>query len=112
MSTHYLLLCSFSLIMAAGQMLFKLAANSSAGRPMPLALLNGWLITAVALYGAATLLWFYILRSTPLSIAYPFAALSFVIVPLGAWAFFGETLSWRYSIGMLLIVAGILLATR
>lgn len=112
MSTRYLMLLGFSLLMATGQMLFKVAADAGRGKPMPLALFNGWLVMALALYGAATLLWVFILRSTPLSIAYPFAALSFVIVPIGAWALFGEPLGWRYAAGMALIIGGILLTTR
>jgi undecaprenyl phosphate-alpha-L-ara4N flippase subunit ArnE len=109
---RYALLIGFAALMASGQMLFKVAADAGADRPMPQALLNGWLLAAVILYGAATLLWVYILRSTPLSAAYPFAALSFVLVPVGAWALLGEALSWRYGLGMLLIICGILLTTR
>lgn len=112
MTSRYLLLLGFSLLMATGQMLFKIAADAGQGRPMPQALINGWLMLALVLYGAATLLWVFILRSTPLSIAYPFAALSFVIVPIGAWAIFGEPLGWRYAAGMVLIIGGILLTTR
>ena len=112
MSLRYLLLMGFTLLMSTGQMLFKIAADTGRVKPMPYALLNGWLITALALYGGATLLWVYILRTTPLSVAYPFAALSFIIVPIGAWALFGETMSWRYGLGMALIISGILLTTR
>lgn len=112
MTTRYLLLLGFAVLMSAGQMLFKVAADSGNGRPMPLALLNGWLLAAVTLYAGATVLWIHILRATPLSVAFPFAALSFIIVPIGAWALFGEALSWRHGLGMLLIVFGILLTTR
>lgn len=112
MSARYILLIGFTLLMSSGQMLFKIAADSGQSRPLPAALMNGWLAAALALYGGATLLWVYILRTTPLSVAYPFAALSFVIVPIGAWTFFGEVLSWRYAAGMLLIILGILLTTR
>lgn len=108
---RHLLLIAVSLLLATGQMLFKVAADSGAGRPLWQMLHNGWLILAVALYGGATLLWVYILRTTPLSTAYPYAALSFVVVPVGAWALFGEALSWRYGLGMLLIVGGILIIT-
>jgi drug/metabolite transporter (DMT)-like permease len=106
-----MLLVSFGLLLSAGQVLFKVAADNSNGKVMPWGLLNGWLFAALALYSGATLLWVFILRSTPLSLAYPFAALSFVVVPLAAWALFGEALSWRYALGMLLLIAGILLTT-
>lgn len=112
MSLRYPLLVGFAVLMSTGQMLFKVVADSGQGKPMPQALLNGWLIAALTLYGGATLLWVYILRITPISVAYPFAAMSFVLVPVGAWVFFGEALSWRYGLGMLLIIGGILLTTR
>ena len=112
MSTRYLLLVGFTLMLSTGQMLFKIAADSGSGKPLPYAFMNVWLVAAVALYGFATLLWVYILRVTPLSVAYPFTALSFIIVPIAASAFFGEVLSWRYAAGMALIISGILLTTR
>lgn len=111
MTLRYVSLLGFTVLMASGQMLFKVAADASTGKPLPAGLFNGWLLAALGLYGAATLLWVMILRATPLSVAYPFAALSFVLVPLGAWALFGEALSWRYGLGMLLIIGGILLTT-
>lgn len=109
---RYLLLIGFAVLMTAGQMLFKVAADSAGDRPLPHALVNGWLLAAVGLYAGATVLWFAILRVTPLSVAYPFAALSFVLVPVGAWALFGEPLSLRYGAGLMLIILGILLTTR
>jgi drug/metabolite transporter (DMT)-like permease len=101
----------FALILAAGQLLFKLAAD----RAPPISELNGlrhllgdpilWL--ALLLYGAATLLWIFLLQRVALSHAYPFAALAFVLVPLGAALFFGERLSSGFFVGSALIAVGI-----
>jgi len=110
--TRYVLLVSFAVLLAAGQMLFKIAADAGSGRPIPQAFLNVWMLAAVALYASATLLWVFILRSTPLSAAYPFAALGFVLVPLGAAVLFGEVLTLRYAAGIVLVVVGILLTVR
>jgi drug/metabolite transporter (DMT)-like permease len=109
---HIAQLTAFSLLLSIGQMLFKKAAQL----PAPLAsvpgmtalLLNAWFWLALTLYGVATLLWIMILQKMPLSQAYPFAALGFVIVPLASWLLMGETLSLLYCLGMALIVAGIL----
>jgi drug/metabolite transporter (DMT)-like permease len=91
-----------------GQMLFKKAALS-----MPEAaswqhwVFNGWLITALALYGITTLVWIWVLRHTPLHLAYPFMGLAFLIVPGLGWLFLGEPIRIHTIIGGVLILAGI-----
>ena len=106
------LLLLFSLTLAAGQLLFKLGANQGeAARSLAGALellLRPAIFCALILYGGATLLWTYLLTKIPLTVAYPFAALAFVFVPLGARFLLGEPLSLRYGVGMGLILAGIL----
>jgi undecaprenyl phosphate-alpha-L-ara4N flippase subunit ArnE len=106
----YASLLLFAALLAVGQLLFKKAAMAGAADVFPWAYLNGWMALALLLYGAATLLWTWILRTTPLSTAYPFAALAFVLVPLLASAVFGEELTARLLIGAALIVAGILVS--
>ena len=106
------LLLLFSLALAAGQLLFKLGASQGeAARSVTGAvalLLRPAILSALVLYGGATLLWTYLLTKIPLTVAYPFAALAFVFVPLGARFLLGEPLSLRYGVGMALILAGIL----
>lgn len=105
----YLLLCVAG--MALGQLLFKQAALSLTAFS-PLALLgNGWLLLALALYGATTLGWVWILRHMPLAVAYPFMSLAFVLVPVLAWLIWGEPVHWRTWAGSGLIVAGVALAS-
>lgn len=104
---NIVLLILFSIMLATGQILFKKAAlvsNESAGI---FGLINIWLIVALGLYAIATILWVWLLKVVPLSFAYPFAALGFVLVPLAAVCLFGETLSIKYIIGSLLIISGI-----
>ena len=109
-------LVGFSLMLAAGQVLFKVAALASrwpggTGLRLPALLLEPSFWIALLLYGTATLLWIYLLQSVPLSRAYPFAALGFLFVPLMAMTIFGEKLSAAYGAGVTLIVAGILVTT-
>lgn len=66
---------------------------------------------AGALYLAATFAWIWLLRTAPLSRAYPYMALSFVLVPLMSAFFFRESLSAQYVIGIALVIAGIVVAT-
>ena len=46
-------------------------------------------------------------NSTPLSIAFPVYALTFVIVPLLAHAFLGEAVGWRTFAGAFVIIVGV-----
>jgi len=48
-----------------------------------------------------------ILRSVPLSVAYPFTALAFVFVPVTTHLIWGEVYDWKNIVGGLLIIVGI-----
>lgn len=100
-------------LIAVGQILFKYVGLLSVTTP------GGWSVhvvmsalAAFAVYGTATLVWIYLLRTIPLTKAYPFMALSFVLVPLGAAVLFGERLNGAYTLGLVLIVAGVLIVSR
>ncbi len=106
-------LALFSLTLTGGQLLFKRAAQSIVGLPPSklVAVLagNGWLWTALALYGFSTLLWVWILARVPLSQAYPWTALGAVVVPLAAVALFGEAVKPVFWLGAIMIGAGVML---
>jgi drug/metabolite transporter (DMT)-like permease len=101
--------------MATGQVLFKLGALKAP----PVEGLQGWLtllfqpvvITALCLYAASTLLWLWLLQRIPLTTAYPFAALAFLLVPFGGWLIFKEPLNARYLMGVGLILGGVILTS-
>lgn len=104
------LLLATPFLIAAGQVMFKmtglkLAAHPAA--PIQSALLSPIFLSALGLYGGATLLWVYVLKTVPLSYAYSFMALTFVIVPLMAHFWIGEAISPRYYLGMGLVLAGL-----
>jgi undecaprenyl phosphate-alpha-L-ara4N flippase subunit ArnE len=100
---HVVVLTLFVGMLSLGQILFKLSAlrNSSGGMGKFLTGLmsSGSFYLALVTYGAATLLWIWVLREVPLSKAYPFTILSFIITPLLSVYFFDEVLSIRYFIG-------------
>ena len=97
--------------LSGGQILFKLGATRSlSGEFDFLQLINAYTIFALVLYGGATLLWMYVLRSAPLNSAYPLVALSFVFVPIVAHFVLGEAYSLRILMGGLVIVVGVYLA--
>lgn len=108
-------LVGFALMLAAGQLLFKLTAERAPvirglGDLRHL-LAEPMLWLALVLYGVATLLWIFLLQRVALSQAYPFAALGFVLVPIGAAVLFGERLTASLLIGTAFIVVGICVTT-
>ena len=63
-------------------------------------------------FGAASLLWMYIVRHFPLSIAYPMVSVSYVFGMIAAIVFFHETVDvWKW-IGVFLIITGCILIVR
>lgn len=58
------------------------------------------------LFGAASVLWMYILKRFPLSVAYPMISISYVFGMLAAIFFFHEEVSTAKWLGVLLIMAG------
>ena len=112
--------------MAVGQMLFKKTALSissgteTSNGKLPAGLFEGvilalqvpWLYAALVVYATATVTWLYILQRIPLSMAYPFSALSMIIVPLASTVIFDEKLSFNYWFGATLIILGISVIAR
>jgi drug/metabolite transporter (DMT)-like permease len=97
--------------MAGGQLLFKLGAVKLQGNSLitwvTSFVKNPFLVFAIFLYATTILVWIYVLRTLPLSVAYPLTALSYIIVPLLSFLFLHERISWQTGIGCLLIIVGV-----
>ena len=100
-----------SLLLVAGQVFLKLAL----GRMEPFgwnwhfwgSLLTNWHFALCGfLYGAGTVLWFYIIKHVPFSMAYPMVSLSYVFGMIAAVLVFHEEVSLTRWCGVLLIMAG------
>ena len=99
-------------VMTIGQVLFKQVAinYNKVGSLYDISVI-GILAIAGAMYVTSSGLWVWALRYVEISKAYPYFALGFVFVPLlGAWMF-GEVLTLRYGLGVLLIVAGVAMSS-
>jgi len=115
MTMHNLILLPLaivqSLLLASGQVFLKFALN----RMEPFAwtasfwksVFVNWQFACCGLcYGAGTILWFYIIKHFPFSMAYPMVSLSYVFGMIAAIIFFHEPVSIMKWIGVLLIMAG------
>lgn len=98
--------------LSIGQILFKMAASSIDFSTTGLIniLINIKIIIAFVVYVIATIMWLFVLRSTPLRVAYPFAALAFFIVPVLAHFFLDENINWNTFAGGVLIAFGVWLS--
>ncbi|WP_052341323.1 hypothetical protein [Salinarimonas rosea] len=66
-----------------------------------------YVVAAFLMAGTAAAAWFVAMTRLPLSLAYPFMALTFPMVVLGSWAFFDDTVSTLQIAGVALIVGGV-----
>jgi len=106
-----LILATVAMI-CGGQLLFKLVGLrlQQGVPPLDFRVLSITLLS-FAIYGLATLLWIYVLKSTPLTTAYPYMALCFVVVPLASVFFFSEQVRPMYFVGTALVVVGVLVTS-
>ena len=107
----YVWLIATPFAIAVGQVLFKMTSEKlvDSGAPFISVLINPVFLAALALYGSATLLWIHVLKTVPLAYAYSFMALTFVVVPLLAAWWLGETVGLKYALGAGLIILGLVI---
>lgn len=103
MSATEIVQCLAAVLSSTLSQLCIKASSAAAHRGLAL----GWLGCAVALLFGSVVLAVLVLRSLPLSRLMPFAALAYVLVPLGAHVVFGERLTTRFWWGALCIVVGV-----
>jgi drug/metabolite transporter (DMT)-like permease len=106
-------LLRFPALMSFGQLLFRYSAMHAAGKPFHDMVATLFTMPvfygAVTLYGMCTLLWVWLLGRDPLAIAYPFAALAVVLVPLLDTLVFKQQLTGMYWLGLAGIISGVFL---
>ena len=101
-------------LLALGQVVLKIALQI-----MPpfgwnskfwLSLLTNWQFALSGIiFGSASILWMYILKHYPLSMAAPLVSMSYVITTLMAIIVFHETVPWERWLGTGLILCGVIL---
>lgn len=105
-----------------GQLVIKWQAAQAGPLPGPpvekllfllrLVLFNPWVLSGLFAAFLASLAWTAAMTKLPLSHAYPFMSLAFVLVLFLSAIFFHEPLSWPKLIGMTCIVAGIVIGSQ
>ena len=106
-----------SMLLCGGQVLLKLAMQKAGAFAWSLEfvtrnLTNWWWLLCGICYGAATLLWMYIIKNFPFSMAYPMISLSYVFGMFAAIIFFHEQVPLTRWIGVFLIMTGCALIAK
>lgn len=100
-----------SALLALGQVMLKFALQHMEpfgwNREFWVSVFANWQFAVCGLcFGSGSLLWMYIVKHFPLSMAYPMVSLSYVFGLLAAVIFFHENVDLAKWIGVLLIMIG------
>jgi multidrug transporter EmrE-like cation transporter len=117
---NYIFILGSVVTIVCGQIIFKYAAKELQIDPsfgyITLVRTNiqpvGLVVSALALYLIATMAWIQALRTVPLSIAFMFNSIAFVLVPLASFLLFHEQIPKFFIPGVAMIIAGIFLISR
>ncbi len=115
MKLHQFFLIIFTVVLLSiGQVLFKYASekiNITENGILFGLILNPIVIIALIIYGIATITWIISLTGVELRVAYPYAALAFLIVPLLSHLFLGESININTFIGAFFILFGVFISS-
>lgn len=102
----------------AGQVLMKkgaAAVGPSAGVLSAMGftpLASGWTWLGIAAYLISLTSWLYVLRTIPLSVAFPLISVIFLLVPLSAELFLHERITAHRWVGIGLVLLGVVAIVR
>lgn len=105
------------MLLTGGQVLLKYglakAGDFSMSLPYFQKLLINWQFICCGLcYGAGSILWMYIIKHFPFSMAYPMVSLSYVMGMFAAIFFFHEQIPLTRWVGVFLIMSGCVLIAK
>lgn len=106
-----------SMLLSGGQVLMKFglikAGTFSFSWQYFIRLLTNWQFICCGIcYGVGSVLWMYIIKNFPLSMAYPMVSLSYVMGMFAAIIFFHEHIPIERWIGVFLILSGCVLIAK
>lgn len=109
------LLCVVSVLMlVSGQLLLGRAMQNveiTSIAKLVQSVFSPMVLLALVLYGAAFLLWIFIVSRVPLSFAYPIQAMAFPLVVLFSSLFLNETVPVHRWVGVAVIMIGVLISS-
>ena len=113
-TNNMILLLTSITLGACGQVLMKAGAtNAQILNPTAFlhTILNPFVLVGLGAYVMSSFIWLIVLTRLPLSVAYPFGALSYVFIVIAA-IFSGESVTMQRLVGVMCIIIGILIVGR
>lgn len=111
----YLLILLSALLLVSGQFMWKAAvANVTVWHvdTMFKVITSYYFLGGALLYVIATLVWMVVLSRLPLSMAYPFQSISYIIAMLASFFIFKETVVPIQWVGAVVIIIGVIMVSR
>ncbi len=115
----YFLILVGALLDTVGEVLLAKGAKIVSGTAATTGLLgwfgplcSGWTWIGIVSYVTSLLIWLYVLKFVPLSIAFPLINVVHVLVPAAAHVFLGEIVPPRLWLGIGVIFIGVLVIAR
>ena len=117
----WLMVVATILLTTYGQLILKWQVTTPAATPfrfmeswptLLLLLLRPWVISAFVAAFLASLCWMMAISRLPLSKAYPFMAINFLLVGLLAIPLFGEALTRPKIVGLVVVVVGLSILSK
>jgi len=100
-------------LISAGQLLFKLASLLIVeNNPVFGFKVLGVIFLSFLISGIGSLVYISLLRTIPLSIAYPFMALSYIAVPIMSYVFYNDSININYYVGITFVIVGLIVITH
>lgn len=120
MTLHSFILVVISVTLSAfGQTAFKIGVERVSFAPDAAVIgkvlgfaASPYVIAGLLFYGVGTLFWLFALRTLELSLAYPFVAISFIVVFLIGILALGEPFNMMRLAGLLIITLGLVVMAR
>jgi len=98
------------LLLVTGQILWKTGLKKTGLQSITdyiNLIINPYIFSGLAIYGFATVLWFYILKNNDLTKIYSLQSMSYIIALFFGYFFLNETISINTIVGTVIICAGI-----
>jgi multidrug transporter EmrE-like cation transporter len=100
-------------LFALSQLFLKQGAGAQTDATFSLAALaSPWVCAGILAEIGSLVLWLQSLRTVPLSVAYNLNGATHALIPLGCWAWLGESISPMRWVGIGLIIVGVTVSAR
>lgn len=102
------------LLMSFAQVSYKLAALNINNFDNPISgiLLNVWFYISASISAIALGAWLVVIKYVPLSIAYPYQSLVYILTPVLSWVVFDERVGLSYVLGLVIILLGLMIVLK